>query len=85
MGVEARELSRDSVMHGGDAEGEAAGACVSRLRLGSGGRQGVAEVDEGTARADRADDIALLLTEYAPPPQMATEPPSAHADFGPSP
>jgi hypothetical protein len=34
---------------------------------------------------DRADDIALLLTEYAPPPQMDTEPLSVRADFGPLP
>ncbi|QOV40020.1 SpoIIE family protein phosphatase [Streptomyces ferrugineus] len=60
---------------------------ASLARMGGGRLEDLADALLRNARrsADRADDIALLLTEYAPPPQTATKPASAHADSGPSP
>ncbi|MGW0826190.1 SpoIIE family protein phosphatase [Streptomyces sp. NPDC002845] len=75
-----------------ERRGSDIGSGIDRLRaaLAHTGRDHLEELADELLRdasrsPDRADDIALLLTEYAPPPQRATEPPSARAAFRPSP
>jgi serine phosphatase RsbU (regulator of sigma subunit) len=60
---------------------------ASLARMGGGRLEDLADalLRDACRSADRADDIALLLTEYAPPPQTAAQPASAHAGSGPPP
>ncbi|MFG2024785.1 SpoIIE family protein phosphatase [Streptomyces sp. NPDC048825] len=76
-----------------ERRGSDIGSGIERLRasLAHTGGERLKDLADGLLRdasqsADRADDIALLLTEYAPPPppQTAMERPSARAEPSPS-
>ncbi|MFG2455511.1 SpoIIE family protein phosphatase [Streptomyces sp. NPDC048523] len=60
---------------------------ISLARRGGGRLEDLADglLQDACRSPDRMDDIALLLTEYAPSAETAAEPPSTGAGFGPQP